>query len=213
MIDETAEKPEQESEAGNRKTGKARRQDFERGLKLKEPTEESLYRFALWYLERFAATAEGLRKGMEKRVRKAIMAELVEAEEGNRRIAAVLERITALGYLNDEAFADGKAASLLRAGKPPRHILETLKAKGVESETASATLDRLAEETPDLARAAAVRYAQRRRLGFFRLADHDKFRDKDLATLMRAGHSPALAREIIDADDDTLAVWLEAKLI
>lgn len=180
---------------------------------MKEPTEESLYRFALWYLERFSATVEGLRKALEKRVRKAVAAELVEAEEGKRRVEVAVQKMVELGYLNDDAFADGKANSLLRAGKPPRHIRETLKIKGVEGDTIDAAMGRLEEENPDLARAAAVRFAQRKRVGFFRLSGHEEFREKDLATLMRAGHSPSLAKEIVDADDDTLAIWTEAGLV
>ncbi|MFD2263677.1 regulatory protein RecX [Lacibacterium aquatile] len=217
MIKNADEAPEDGAEAaaevGQGMQANPNGQAFARGLKVKEPTEESLYRFALWYLERFSATVEGLRKALEKRVRKAVAAELVEAEEGKRRIEVILGKMLSLGYLNDDAFADGKANSLLRAGKPPRHIRETLKLKGVEGDTIDAAMERLSEDTPDLARAAAVRFAQRKRIGFFRLSGHEENREKDLATLMRAGHSPSLAKEIVDADDDTLATWTEAGLV
>lgn len=105
-----------------------------------------------------------------------------------------------------------RTGSLFRRGVSTRVIRETLAAKGVSRETTAAALERLAaDESGSLDRRAAVTLAKRRRLGPFRLAeDRAARRDKDLATLGRAGFDYETARFVIDAEDvDSLLTDLD----
>lgn len=54
--------------------------------------------------------------------------------------AAAVERLTELGYLDDEAYARSMADSLARRGYGARRIKQTLRHKGVDSELADETL-------------------------------------------------------------------------
>ncbi len=163
-------------------------------------TAEYLDKAALFYLERYASSAENLARVLMRRVERAVRAGLGERDEGKQLIAELVERYRARGLLDDRVYAEGRARSLLRQGRPRAAIARRLAAKGVEAEAIGAALDSLHDESanPDLS--AAIAFARRRRLGPFRLKDRAGFRDRDLAALGRAGFSYDLARRVLDAE-------------
>lgn len=116
-----------------------------------------------------------------------------DAAEAPAAIEDVVGRLLRAGLLDDAAFARSKARVLAAKGKPAVAIRLELRLRyGVElAADALAGLDPLAQ---------ATRWAERRRLGPFRLRDRERKRQADTASLVRAGFSPSIARAVIDAE-------------
>lgn len=149
-----------------------------------------LERAALHYLDRYASSADNLRRVLARKA----LARQEERRDLAPETAAMIEDVVAAtirsGLVDDARFADMKVASLLRRGASPRAVRQRLRQKGVDDATAASAL---AEAEPDEA-ALARRHAERRRLGPFRTTPDPERRDRDLASLMRAGFSLAAAR-------------------
>ena len=155
---------------------------------------------ALFYLERYASSAENLRRVLMRRVDRAARVGTIERGEGAARVDAVVERLSARRFVDDKAYAEGRARSLSRQGRSRASIARTLAAKGVERDSVDAALEGLADmgET-DLA--AAVRFARKRRLGPYRSGkERAARRERDLAALGRAGFAYDVARLVVDAE-------------
>ncbi|MFY7924964.1 MAG: RecX family transcriptional regulator [Aquidulcibacter sp.] len=166
---------------------------------------ERLWAVSLRYLQRFSASVEMLRRVLDRRLRPALLAEVISPEEAVQRRESVLQRAASLGYLDDARFTEGRVAALLRQGKSPRVITETLRGKGIAPAAVSAVLAATAAEAEeDIALTAARAFARRRRLGPYRSRPTDDPRqsEKDLASLLRAGHSLTVARQIVTAPGD-----------
>jgi regulatory protein len=160
---------------------------------------------AMHYLERFASSSRNLRRVLMRKVDRSLAHWGEEAGGGGReacaaQVDAVIAKLARLGYLNDAAYAEMKTRSLHRQGKGSRTIRATLAAKGIDAGLAASALDSLAEDVgePDLA--AAIKLARKRRLGPFRPQAREEFRQKDLATLARAGFDFDTARRVIEAE-------------
>src|SRR5512142_1025189 len=80
---------------------------------------------ALFYLERYASSAENLRRVLMRRVDRAARAEVIERSEGAARVDAIVERLRARRLLDDAAYAEGRARSLSRAGRSRANIART----------------------------------------------------------------------------------------
>lgn len=165
----------------------------------KPPTRERLEKSALHYLERYAASAEGLRRVLLRKVERAAREGLADRAQGAADVDAVVAKLVANRLLDDARFAEGRAASLARRGLPRGRIAQRLKIAGVEGddiERALGTLDEAGENDFK----AAVIFARRKRLGpFADPARRVAARMKHLATMARAGFSGELARRIVDA--------------
>jgi regulatory protein len=169
------------------------------------PTEAGLMKSAGHYLERFSASREMLRRVLARRVDRAVRAELIEREAGAAIIDKVVEKIAAAGLINDQAYGETRARTLLRRGRAPRAIAQDLKARGLDDDHVSAGIDALTEAGDgDLELRAALRHAERKRLGPFGTAPADpeaarKKRHKDMGSFARAGFSSAAAQKILAA--------------
>jgi regulatory protein len=149
-----------------------------------------LEQLALRYVERFATTRAKLRSYLARKVR-----ERGWSGEREPDFEGIAARFASQGYVDDSAYALAKSQALSGRGYGKRRLVDNLRAAGVEEADSEAARDHADGE----ALAAALRFAQRRRLGPFAAAplrDH-KDREKALAAMVRAGHSFALAREII----------------
>jgi len=165
-------------------------------------TQAALEKAALHYLERFAASTEQLRKVLLRRIERAVRlgAEPEAVAAARRDVEPLLKRYLAAGFLDDRRFAEAQAQSLLRRGTSRRGIRLRLAAKGIERELVEAALAEDAEVASELAAAGAL--ARRRRLGPYRAAGaRAAFRQKDLATLARAGFPLEIARQVLAAGD------------
>ena len=162
-------------------------------------TQQSLHNAALHYLERYASSADNLRRVLMRRVRRSAVVHDTDPEEGAGLVNDLIARFEAAGLLDDRAYAAARVTSLRRRGASRRAIAMGLRQKGV---AAPDVAEALAEnEAEDLEFIAACRLAQRRRLGPFRAPDKaGDFRQRDLAALARAGFAYDIARRVIDHD-------------
>ncbi len=169
-------------------------------------TAQYLRNAAAFYLERYPATAEGLRRVLRRRVRRAQIAEAPVMDDVEAAIEDVVRRFVAAGAINDKDFAQTKARALHRRGTSGRMTRHKLSLAGVDAGTLDRALVALDEELhTDPERRewqAAVALARRRRLGPFRVeAERAARRHRDLAAMARAGFALSVARKVIDAED------------
>jgi regulatory protein len=160
--------------------------------------------WALGYLERFASSAENLRRVLLRKARRRLGPDQTISAETRRHIDALVVRYCASGLIDDAAYAAGRARERLRRGQSLRTIRAALAAKGVGAEDAAAAIVTLSEATPDPEFAAACAFARRRRLGPYRRGtDADRLRE--LAAFARAGFSRRAATTVLAcADDDAV---------
>lgn len=183
--------------------------------KPKPVTPAYLERAALHYLERYASSAENLRRVLRRKVKRRSPDEPAPAET-EAWIAAVIAKLESLTLLNDAAYAEGRVRRLYAQGKALGRIRQTLKAKGVTEDDARHALARLEAESPapvsDLP--AAVAYARKRKIGPFRAdpAERAENRQKDLGALARRGFAPDIARRVVRAESiDALEAMLHER--
>jgi regulatory protein len=168
----------------------------------KKATATHLGNVALWYLQRFAASADSLRKVLMRRVEKSARAHGTDREEGAAFVEDIITRFRASGLLDDRVYAEGRTRSLHRRGISTRAIRARLAAKGVGADDIDAALKALRDETPEPDLAAAIAYARRRRLGPWRQGDdREDRRERDLAVLARQGFGYDTARRVIEAEN------------
>lgn len=154
-------------------------------------TPAALNELALRYVGRFATTRAKLRSYLHRKVRERGWSESVPPPD----VDALAERFAERGYVDDASYALSKSRSLSGRGYGKARLMQSLRVAGVGDDDAEAARAYADNE----ALAAAVRYAQRRRIGPFAAQSPDpKARDRALAAMVRAGHSFALSRAIID---------------
>jgi regulatory protein len=165
-------------------------------------TAASLENAALFYLGRFASSSGNLRRVLMRKVARAARdGDSREAEAGARLIDALIARYLASGLLNDRAYAAQAAASLARRGASRYSIAGKLAQKGVDAELVAEAIAGL-EEGGASEIAAACALVRRRRLGPYRASGtRTEYRQKDLASLARAGFGLGLARRVLKAPD------------
>jgi regulatory protein len=152
---------------------------------------EGLERLALFYAGRYAATRAKLRQYLERKLR-----ERGWAGDGEAQVERLVERFSELGYVDDRAFAAARGEALARRGYGIRRVDQALRAAGIEEEDGAAARESAGEQ----AWAAALRFAQRRRIGPFAGEMPDRpGREKALAAMLRAGHPLDLARRLVAA--------------
>ena len=165
------------------------------------PTRASLHEAALAYLGRGAATAESVKKTLERRIgnwaRRSVRAgrdaEGIAGDAAKARdlVEESVGRLREVGLVNDVTFAENRARRMSSAGRSRRAISAHLAQKGVDAAT-------VREAVPHDAGAelgAALQFARRRRIGPF-AAEADVPTDREerraaerkaLGTLARAG--------------------------
>ncbi len=153
-------------------------------------TPESLSELALAYVGRFATSKAKLAHYLGRKLR-----ERGWEGEGAADIEALIEKIVGYGYVNDAAYAETTARSLVRRGFGKRRIASAIYAAGIDD------IDSIAARQvgEDARISAALRLAEKRRWGPYaneRLSD-PAVREKRIAVFLRAGHDARLARAIL----------------
>lgn len=169
--------------------------------------QSSLEDLALGYLARFATSSTKLENYLHRKIRERGVAE----DAGPLDVARVVERMQELRYLDDEAYAQSRAAGLLRRGYGARRVEQDLRAAGIEDDLRE---DAAPDDTQ--ARRAALAMARKRGFGPFGAAlraegqiDRNR-REKQIAAMIRAGHSFVTAAWLVDATDiDEAEQWAE----
>lgn len=145
---------------------------------------------ALNYVGRFATSRAKLIAYLARKLRE-------HGWEGAQEppLETIADRLVALRYVDDQAYAAMKSGAMLRRGLGRRRIAEALRQDGIDVQTsAGAAPDATARWE------AAERLARRRRLGPFALSPPDRAaREKQIAAFLRAGHDLETARLWIDA--------------
>jgi len=174
------------------------------GRRLPKPaTAKRLENVALYYLQRFAASSESLRRVLMRRVSKSAYYLDTDPTEGAAYVEDIISRFQGSGLLDDTIYAEGQVKSLFRRGLSRRAISSRLMEKGVDRAIIDTQLNALLEDNPDPDLKAAIAFAKRRRLGPFRPADQrpDR-RQRDLASLARGGFDFETANKVIGAEDE-----------
>jgi regulatory protein len=158
----------------------------------------ALDRLALHYVGRYATSRAKLKAYLRRKVQERGWSDADPVD-----IDAVVVRCAALGYVDDRLFAESRATSFVRRGYGGRRISMALQAAGIEQDVVA---DVMPDE--DAAYRAAESFARRRRIGAFgEVACDPKVRQRQIAAMLRAGHSFDLVKRFIDAvaDDPTSA--------
>ena len=155
---------------------------------------------ALSYVARFSTSAAKLEAYLARKLR-----ERGWDGEGAPDIPALVGRYVELGYIDDEAYARSRAGSLLRRGYGARRVGQALYAAGID-ETIRAAVD----PQEYARREAASVMARKRRFGPYYTGELERDRrEKQVAAMLRAGHTFDHARFVIDAaSEQAIEEWL-----
>jgi regulatory protein len=176
------------------------RQECKQGKRALRPLDATLLRdMALAYMARYATSAAKLERYLARKLRERGW----DGEGGDGEvepdIAGLVARYVAMGYIDDEVFARQRGSSLSRRGYGARRVQQALAEAGVaEAIRHEVTGDEATQ------RRAALLMARKRRLGPFGPPPADRpvdraVREKQIATMLRAGHTLDMAREMVNA--------------
>ena len=153
---------------------------------------EALERLALRYVERYATTCAKLKDYLRRKLRERGWA---GEDDPSEAIDGIVAKARDLGYVDDEAFARARSASLLRRGYGQRRLDAALRAAGVNEEDSEGAR----EEAREGAWRAVLRFAERKRGGPYAAAPlAPDQRRKILNAILRAGHPMDLARRVVE---------------
>ncbi|WP_321392346.1 regulatory protein RecX [Emcibacter sp.] len=176
--------------------------------KRKDITPEYLRNATYRYLERYASSEENLRRVLREKVKRRLRLEdgsgdLTTEHEG--WIDEVVQYCRKHALINDELYAASKARSFVRSGNSRSKIIQKLLSKGISRSLVDKVLSELSTEMQDSELFAAVGYVRRRRFGAFAVkpCNEDK-REKEMASMARAGFSYELSRQVLDKDREEL---------
>ena len=201
------------AQAERREFSAQRTRSPRRQKSIRTPDLAYLERVAIWYLERYAASNAMLRRVLMRRIDRAARAEVIDRELGQSLVEQIITKCQASGYIHDQDFACNLAGRLARRGASWRQIEAALRARGLDSDDIAAAVTQTARdaeangENPEFAAAQAL--ARRRHLGPYRTTpyaedsqERAKQRTRDFSVLARAGHSSAIARQVLDETPD-----------
>ena len=180
----------------------------------------------LFYVERYSATEQRLRRVLIRRVDKSFQAYGTVDDKGNLShkegdrsafktiVDDLIQEFVRLGYVDDAKFALGKARRLYRGGNSIRQIRGKLQIDGITSAKIEGVVENVLEEAnlseASIDRKAAWAYARKKRIGPFRSIDEQpdvraeirqEMRKRDLGALARRGFGSDIAYAVIDAED------------
>ena len=148
-----------------------------------------LNELALAYVGRFATTRAKLRSYLLRKVRERGWDDGPAAD-----VEALAQRFAEQGYVDDAAYALAKSRSLTGRGYGLMRVEQSLRGAGVEEADGDPARQFAKEDCV----AAALRFAERRRLGPFANEPLDRpGRERAIAKMVRAGHAFDLARTIV----------------
>ena len=152
---------------------------------------EGLERLALHYVGRYATTRTKLAAYLQRK-----LTERGWAGDSPPPVERLVERFSDAGYIDDAAFASARAASLQRRGYGERRVAQALQAAGIGEEDAAEAR----EEASDGAWAAALRFAERKRIGPYATDEADRVaRERAFGAMVRAGHRIEYVRRLLNA--------------
>ncbi len=157
-------------------------------------SEEYLRRAALHYLNRYSASEESLRRILKRKIDKLSREAGEEPDQHYEFIDPVLSFCREHKFVDDLRFAQSKIRAGVTKGKSGNRIRQELSVKGVSGQDIETAFE---DEDHDEER-AALAFAKRRRLGPWRTKPKEERREKELGSLIRAGFSYPLSRQVVE---------------
>ena len=179
------------------------------------------------YLSRYMATEMRLRQVLSRKINKrlwereqqlSLSSEVIEAERDAAQtlIDAEVQRLIEQGQVNDHRSATTWMRNYLNQGKSALQMRQALIRKGLSREVIETVMAEVIQsQSGDVALRSALTYARRRRFGPYRrmLTEPEVERrqrfQRQLASMMRAGHAYAVSRRILECESDDEAWELE----
>jgi regulatory protein len=161
---------------------------------------------ALAYVARYATSRGKLARYLSRKVAES---KWIDDQHSEECVQAAVNRMEQMRYLDDGQYARMRGGEMMRRGLGPARVRAQLHFDGISADDSSAALEELRGPAPDEAEdwgrqadpvtQAAIRFAQRRRLGPFaaQAAADRTTREKQVAAFLRAGHAMNLARRIL----------------
>ena len=190
-----------------------------RKAKKRKPLDEtSLRDLALSYVARFSTTGAKLEQYLARKIRERGVAEDADGRVKELDVSALVSDFITRGYVDDDAYARAKSRDLTARGYGAKRVEQALWAAGVEEPVRE---DNAPSEAAS--RRAAILLAKKRRFGPYGLSNEEdesqdtqetlaanrKQREKQVAAMLRAGHSFEHVRFIMDASQvDDIETWL-----
>lgn len=167
----------------------------------REPKTESLRNAALFYLERFPASAARVRQVLERKImRYCRCVPDSDPQTYMPLVPPIIESLCAAGYIDDLAYARGLYASFARKGVPARTAAQKMRLKGISLDLIEQVCG--AQEIPsgndDFLR--ALHFARRKKIGPFAPESGGRTPEKSLAALARAGFDYETAATVMKTD-------------
>ena len=160
---------------------------------------------AVHYLGRYSASRQRLREVLGRFATRKL--DHLPATEVREAIEVVIEKCVSFGYVDDAQFALSQARSQRRQGRSTMGIRQKLRVHNLDDDMVATALETADEGLEDGEVMAALRFARRRRLGPYQThkTDDPTKRQRQMASLARAGYSMAICRQIMDLEDEVAA--------
>ena len=180
-----------------------------------KPAHIRMMKKALDYLGRYASSRYKLAQVLQRFGARKLGD--YEPEDIRAAIQQTLDQCTQYGYIDDRQFAVAKARSQRRLGRSEAAIRQKLRQHALDDAIICQALAEVDEAGVDGDLKAAIRFAQRRRLGPFsnranrsrQHLDIQQLRQRELGAMARAGFSLTISLKIIESDDpDTIEALL-----
>ncbi|ANT63108.1 hypothetical protein AYJ57_21810 (plasmid) [Salipiger sp. CCB-MM3] len=146
-------------------------------------SEGDLVKAALNYLKSYETTESHLRTVLTRRVRRKLRGTSLEEAQFSPVIDAAVRYCLDRKYVDDQRYAELFIESARRRSMSRRKIEGKLREKGLSPDD----YQELVEDSDGSDLEAAVTFARKKRIGPFRIGDHDQYRQKDMAKLARQG--------------------------
>ena len=177
----------------------------------RKPADVRMMNKAVHYLGRYNSSRHKLAQVLQRFADRKLAD--YDPQDTRAALEQTLNQCAKLGYIDDWQFAVTTARSQRRLGRSQAVIRQRLRQHALDDETIMQALAEADEDSIDADLQAAIRFAQRRRLGPFANRtsashlrhDPQQWRQRDLGAMARAGFSIATVRKIIEHDDpDTI---------
>ena len=167
----------------------------------RKATRKSLEQSASYYLRRYSSSSDNLRRILFKRVKRSAQYHGTDGSAGQLWVNEIIDKFLANKLLDDIRYAETKCLSIHRKGGSKQTIRKKLQEKGIAPDIIEQTFTLLDQYSIDPELIAAAITARRRRLGPYRSRGHrNNFRERDLASLARAGFNYSIASWVIDVE-------------
>lgn len=164
----------------------------------KKITPQRLKNIGLYYLKRFESSIENLRQVLQKRINAYVKENPdFDKQQAYEWVEQILVDFERLHYLDDRRYAEIKIRAYLNTGKPERYIIPKLKQKGVAEEIIREILQNQEYDAFEM----AMKLAKKKKIGPYRASENRcEFRQKDMATLVRAGFDYETVMEVLNLE-------------